>query len=88
MDTTLEHITKYAALLFSVPEIAFKCKVDERALRTQIRSKKGDMYEAYMEGKLETMEKLHTQAITMASAGSPQAESLVIEYLDNQKRNE
>lgn len=88
MDDTLSNIKKYATLLFTVPNIAFKCNVEESVLRTQIRTKKGEMYEAYMEGKLNTMEKIHTQAIEMAAAGSPQAESLVLEYLDNQKRNE
>ena len=83
-----DRITQYAALLLSIDEIAYLCKVDVSKLRNQIRVKKGPWYEAYMAGKMKTKVAFRQLVLEFAKAGSPQAETLLNEYIEEQEGNE
>lgn len=88
MDQPLEKIEELAGLFLTIEEIAFLCDIDEANLRREIRGKKSPAAKAYYRGKLNTVVAMRRQTLDFAKAGSPQAESLMIEFIDKQDSNE
>lgn len=87
-DDQMKLLQEYASLLFTIDEIAILLKVDPVSLRRDIRHGKNLVAEAYFMGKLETMIAVRRNIIQFAKKGSPQAETFVKDYLEQQNNNE
>ncbi len=88
MDGILEQIEEYASLLLTIDEIALLTGCDASELRREVRGKITDRAMAYHRGKLKTVIAMRKQMLDFACAGSPQAETLMIDFSEKQERNE
>lgn len=87
-ENQMKQLEEYASLLFTIDEIAGLLKVDAAALRRDIRHGKNPVAETYFKGKMETMIAVRRNIIQFAKKGSPQAETFVKDYLEQQNNNE
>lgn len=73
-----------AAALMSPAEIAILLNQDtEKFIYQATKKKESEIYKAYQKGRLTTKLELRKKVITLAKAGSPQAEMLADKYLLN-----
>lgn len=87
-ENLMKLLEEYASLLFTIDEIAILLKADPASLRRDIRHGKNPVAEAYFRGKLGTMVAVRKNIIQFAKKGSPQAETFVKDYLEQQNNNE
>lgn len=88
MDPILVQIEEYASLFMTIEEIAFLCELDENTLRREVRGKLTDKAKAYYRGKYKTVVAMRRQMLDFAVAGSPQAETMMIDFSEKQDGNE
>ncbi len=84
----LSKIEDLASLFLTVSEIAFECNIPEAELRREIRGKSTDRAKAYFRGKIKTKIAMRRQILDFAIAGSPQAEIMMDDFLNEQNTNE
>lgn len=84
----LEKIEDLASLFLTVKEIAFECAIPEGDLRREIRGGTSPRAKAYYRGKIKTKIAMRRQMLDFAIAGSPQAETQMIEFSEEQDNNE
>lgn len=88
MDETLILIEEYASLFLTIDEIALLIDCDASKLRREVRGKITDRTKAYHRGKLKTIIAMRRQMLDFATAGSPQAETFMVEFSEKQSINE
>ena len=80
----LKSVEEMAAALMSPAEIAILLNQDpDKFIYLALRKKDSEIYKAYQKGRLTTKLELRKKVITLAKAGSPQAEMLADKYLLN-----
>jgi hypothetical protein len=87
-NTLLKQVEEYAALFFTIDEICILCDLDPEQFRRQVRMKKTELAKAYLKGKLNSMLEIRRLTVEFAKKGSPQAETLVKEYVQKMELNE
>jgi len=81
-------VEKYASLFLTIDEICILCALEPSQFRREVRNGKSKLAQAYLKGKLESMVEIRRMTVEFAKKGSPQAESLVREYLEKMESNE
>jgi len=88
-DTELcKRVEEYAALFLTIEEICILCALEPTHFRREVRNGKSKLAQAYLGGKLRSMVEIRRMTVEFAKKGSPQAESLVKEYLEKMESNE
>lgn len=90
MDETdiFQQIEEYASLFLTVDEICILCDLDPAEFRREIRGKRTDKAKAYLKGKIKSMLEIRRLTVEFAKKGSPQAETLVNDYIEKMESNE
>jgi IS30 family transposase len=88
MQSDIEQIEEYAALFFTVDEIAMLLNKDVQELRRELKANKSELAKAYHRGKLKTQIELRRQTLQFAQKGSPQAEVAMLDFLKKQTQSE
>lgn len=88
MEEQISEIEEYASLLLTLDEISLKLNLDVNEFRREVRGKRTKRAKAYHRGKLNTLIAIRRITLELTLAGSPQAEALMIEFLDKQNSNE
>lgn len=88
MDEILAQIEEYAALFLTIDEISMLIDCDAITLRREVKAKQSDRAKAYHRGKLKTIVAMRRQMLDFATAGSPQAETFMVEFSEKQAHNE
>ncbi len=81
-------VEKYASLFLTIDEICILCALEPSQFRREVRNGKSKLAQAYLKGKLESMVQIRRMTVEFAKKGSPQAESLVREYIEKMESNE
>lgn len=81
-------VEQYASLFLTIDEICLLCALEPTQFRREVRNGKSKLAQAYLKGKLESMVEIRRMTVEFAKKGSPQAESLVKEYLEKMESNE
>lgn len=77
-----ERITELAAALMLPSEIAILLDIDFRQLEHALKhNPDSEWYKAFHKGRLQTKFELRKKIVSLAKAGSPQAEVLADKYL-------
>lgn len=87
-DELLKQVEEYSALFFTIDEICILCDLDQDQFRRQVRIRKSDLAKAYLKGKLNSMLEIRRLTVEFAKKGSPQAETLIKEYVEKMELNE
>lgn len=87
-DELLKQVEEYASLFLTIDEICILCDLDPEQFRRQVRMKKTDLAKAYLRGKINSMLEIRRLTVEFAKKGSPQAETLVKEYVEKMELNE
>lgn len=83
-----KQVREYASLFLTIEEISLLCDLDPVEFRREVRGGRTLLAQAYLKGKLDSMVEIRRMTVEFAKKGSPQAESLVREYLDKMESNE
>lgn len=81
-------VEHYASLFLTIDEICLLCALEPTQFRREVRNGKSKLAQAYLKGKLESMVQIRRMTVEFAKKGSPQAESLVREYIEKMESNE
>lgn len=81
-------VEQYASLFLTIDEICLLCALEPTQFRREVRNGKSKLAQAYLKGKLESMVEIRRMTVEFAKKGSPQAETLVKEYLEKMESNE
>jgi hypothetical protein len=81
-------VEQYASLFLTIDEICLLCALEPTQFRREVRNGKSKLAQAYLKGKLESMVQIRRMTVEFAKKGSPQAESLVREYIEKMESNE
>jgi hypothetical protein len=81
-------VEQYASLFLTIDEICLLCALEPTQFRREVRNGKSKLAQAYLRGKLESMVQIRRMTVEFAKKGSPQAESLVREYIEKMESNE
>ncbi len=81
-------VEEYASLFMTIDEICILCALDPTQFRREVRNGTSKLARAYLKGKLESMVEIRRMTVEFAKKGSPQAETLIKEYLDKMESNE
>jgi len=84
----IRKVEEYASLFLTVDEICILCDLNPTELRREIRGKRTDLAKAYHRGKITSMLEIRRLTVEFARKGSPQAETLVNDYLEKMESNE
>lgn len=87
-DDELKKIEEYASLFLTYEEIAILLEKDYGQFLSVIKSKSSNAYQYYMKGKVKTKLELRKKIVKMALHGSPQAEMLVNQFIEDQEISE
>ena len=81
-------VEEYASLFLTIDEICILCDLDPAQFRREVRAAKTRLAKAYLNGKINAMLEIRRVTVEFAKKGSPQAESLVMDYLEKMGSNE
>lgn len=81
-------VAEYASLFLTIDEICILCDLDSAQFRREIKAGKTRLAKAYLNGKINSMLEIRRLTVEFAKKGSPQAETLVQEYLEKMDSNE
>lgn len=81
-------VEQYASLFLTIDEICLLCALEPTQFRREVRNGKSKLAQSYLKGKLESMVQIRRMTVEFAKKGSPQAESLVREYIEKMESNE
>lgn len=81
-------VEEYASLFLTIDEICILCALEPTQFRREVRNGKSKLGQAYLRGKLMSMVEIRRMTVEFAKKGSPQAETLVKEYLEKMESNE
>ena len=81
-------VEQYASLFLTIDEICLLCALEPTQFRREVRNGKSKLAQAYLKGKLESLVQIRRMTVEFAKKGSPQAESLVREYIEKMESNE
>lgn len=83
-----KQVEEYAGLFFSIDEICILCDLDPVTFRREVRAGSTTLAKAYHNGKINSMLEIRKLTVEFAKKGSPQAETLVKEYIEKMENNE
>lgn len=81
-------VQEYASLFLTIDEISILCDLDAAQFRREIKAGKTRLAKAYLNGKINSMLDIRRLTVEFAKKGSPQAETLVNEYIEKMDSNE
>lgn len=84
-EAQLKEIESLSGIFLEPEEIAILMDLDESEFMQQIRKKKGEVWKAYFRGKTESKKDIHTNIVKMAKHGSPQAEEMAKQMINQQE---
>lgn len=84
-EAQLKEIESLSGIFLEPEEIAILMDLDESEFLEQIRKKKGEVWKAYFKGKTESKKDIHTNIVKMAKHGSPQAEEMAKQMINQQE---
>lgn len=84
-EAQLKEIETLSGIFLEAEEIAILMDLDESEFLELIRKKKGDVWKAYFRGKTESKKDIHTNIVKMAKHGSPQAEEMAKQMINQQE---
>ncbi len=87
-EIQLKDIEELAGLFLCPEEIAILVDIDADQFLEAVSRKRGPAYMAYFRGKTLSKKEIHANVIKMAKHGSPQAEELAREMIQEQNTAE
>jgi len=87
-QTQLDQVREYAALFFTLEEIALLTMIDLEELRREVSFGCSELNNAYWLGKMQSQLTLRKNVKDWAEKGSPQAEEKMLEWLRDQNESE
>ena len=87
-EDLLTQIADYAAHFMRVDEIAVLCGIDEEELKDAIADRKSKVSLCYRRARAESVFTLRQKILKLARNGSPQAELLIANFIQEQTISE
>jgi hypothetical protein len=84
-EVQLKEIETLSGIFLEPEEIAVLMDLDEAEFMNDISRKKGAVWTSYFRGKTESKKDIHTNIVKMAKHGSPQAEEMAKQMINQQE---
>jgi hypothetical protein len=82
---TLEQIEHYAGLFLTKREIAVLLNINPKEFLEHLEDENTPVYLAYLRGKTLAKQEIREKVVTLARQGSPQAQTLAEQYIQQQE---